>query len=283
MEKNRFPLPYNGPEMDTKPRALTIAGSDSGGCAGIQADIKTFGALQVHGMSVITSVTAQNSSLVLSSWDVPAHEVGLQIDAVIEDIGADAVKTGMLSSQEIIRTVAERIRQHGLRKLVVDPVMRSTGGASLIRDDAIQILKSELFPLALLVTPNLPEAEVLVGGRIRDLQDIETAAQKIYALGPAAVLIKGGHSGDPEWSTDYLFEGSGVIPLKAPRINTKNTHGSGCTYSAAITACLAKGLGLSEAVYQAKEFVTEALRRSFPLGSGRGPLCHFYSLWEEGS
>ncbi|HLV02305.1 MAG TPA: bifunctional hydroxymethylpyrimidine kinase/phosphomethylpyrimidine kinase [Acidobacteriota bacterium] len=269
--------------MNALPRALTIAGSDSGGCAGIQADLKTFGALQVHGMSVITSVTAQNSVQVLSSWDVPSSEVGLQIDAVIEDIGADAVKTGMLSSPDIIRTVTERICRHGLQKLVVDPVMRSTSGATLIQADAIEVLKSELFPLAFLVTPNLPETELLIGGRIRDLQDIEKAAQTIYSLGPAAVLIKGGHSGDPEWSTDYLFEGTGVTPLKAPRINTKNTHGSGCTYSAAITAYLAKGLELSEAVYQAKQFVTEALKRSFSVGSGSGPLCHFYNFWEEHS
>lgn len=267
--------------MESIPLALTIAGSDSGGCAGIQADLKTFGALGVHGMSVVTSVTAQNSFQVLSAWDLPPREVGLQIDAVVEDIGVDSAKTGMLSSKEIIRMVADRVRQYKIRKLVVDPVMRSTGGAALIKEDAIQTLKSELLPLAQLVTPNLPEAEMLTGNPINDLEEIEAAAAKIHSFGPAAVLIKGGHSGDPEWSTDYLFEGSGIVPLKAPRINTTNTHGSGCTFSAAITAYLAKGLELSEAIYQAKEYVTKALRRSFSLGAGRGPLCHFYNLWPE--
>lgn len=258
------------------PRALTIAGSDSGGGAGIQADIKTFTALNVYGMSVITSITAQNTQSVVGINDVPAELVELQIDAVICDIGVDAAKTGMLSNKPIILSVAKKIKQYGIEKLVVDPVMRAKGGDSLLKKDAEVALRDDVLPLALIVTPNIPEAEVLSGIRVRSVEDMEQAAKKIRSLGPRNVLVKGGHLDSTQEAIDVLFDGNEIHKYRAQRFNTKNTHGTGCTYSAAICAGLAMGFHLLDAIEDAKEFVTQAIRNSFNLGKGHGPLNHFW-------
>ncbi|MDA2933758.1 bifunctional hydroxymethylpyrimidine kinase/phosphomethylpyrimidine kinase [Acidobacteria bacterium AH-259-D05] len=261
------------------PRALTIAGSDSGGCAGIQADLKTFAALGVHGMSVITSVTAQDTQHVYMSSDLPLENIQRQIEVVIEDIGVDAVKTGMLSSAEIIELVTEKVKQFKIECLVVDPVMVSTGGDPLIRQEAVEVMKTELFPQALVVTPNLQEAEFLTGCNINEIKDLKEVIQTIFALGPRSVVVKGGHLGDPEHSTDYFFDGEELTPFSGPRFDTKNTHGSGCTFASAIASYLAHGLDLKNSVSRAKEFVTEAIRHSLPLGQGHGPLGHFWKQW----
>jgi hydroxymethylpyrimidine/phosphomethylpyrimidine kinase len=262
------------------PRALSIAGSDSGGCAGIQADLKTFAALAVHGMTAITSVTAQDTVRVHMVSDIPLENIEMQIEAVIQDIGVDAVKTGMLSSNEIISLVARQMEKHQVEKLVVDPVMVSTSGDPLIREDAVEALKRVLFPLALVVTPNLREAECLSRQTIRDQKDLEKAAREIFGLGPKAVLIKGGHFRDSHLSEDYLYDGKRFASFSAERFDTRNTHGSGCTFASAIAAWLAHGLDLEEAVRRAKDYVTEAIRNSFSLGHGTGPLGHFHRFWE---
>lgn len=258
------------------PRALTIAGSDSGGGAGIQADIKTFTAFNVYGMSVITSLTAQNTQRVVGVIDTTPEFVELQIESVISDIGVDAAKTGMLSSEPIIRSVAKKIREYGIEKLVVDPVMRAKGGDSLLQRDAESALRDELLCLAYIVTPNIPEAEVLSGISIRSLDEMKNAARIIKALGPKYVLVKGGHLDSEGEAIDVLFDGKEIHKYRAPRIDTKNTHGTGCTYSAAICAGLAKGFQVLDAVEDAKEYVTQAIRHSFNLGKGHGPLNHFW-------
>jgi hydroxymethylpyrimidine/phosphomethylpyrimidine kinase len=262
------------------PRTLTIAGSDSGGCAGIQADLKTFAALGVHGMTAITSVTAQDTTRVHMVSDVPLENIELQIEAVIQDIGVDAVKTGMLSSKEIITLVARQMAKYQVANLVVDPVMVSTSGDPLIHQDAVEALKKDLLPLALVVTPNLREAECLGGRTIAGQADLEEAAVEIFGLGPKAVLIKGGHFHDLHASEDYLFDGSRFVSFSAERIETRNTHGSGCTFASAIAAWLAHGLNLEEAIRRAKDYVTEAIRHSFSLGHGNGPLGHFHRFWQ---
>lgn len=258
------------------PRALTIAGSDSGGGAGIQADIKTFTALNVYGMSAIASLTAQNTQRVVGIKDTPPEFLELQIDAVIDDIGVDAVKTGMLSNERIVRMVVKKINQHGVEKLVVDPVMRSKGGDSLLAKKAEVALKDELLPLAYIVTPNLSEAEILSGIRVSSIEEMKQAAKEIKALGPKTVLVKGGHLESAEEAIDVLFDGNEFHMYRAPRIDTKNTHGTGCTYSAAICAGLAKGFHVLDAVEDAKEYVTQAIRQSFNLGKGHGPLNHYW-------
>jgi len=260
-------------------RALTIAGSDSGGCAGIQADLKTFGALKVHGMSVIVSVTAQDTTRVYHAADLPIENIELQIKAVMEDIGADAVKTGMLSSAAIVQLVERKVREYRIEKLVVDPVMVSTGGDLLIKADAVDLLKNCLFPCALVVTPNLREAEVLTGTKITSQRELRDAALAIKALGPRAVVVKGGHFENEDESVDLFYDGRQFLDFRASRVATRNTHGSGCTFASAITAYLARGLELEMAVARAKEYVTEAIKHSFPLGQGNGPLCHFYRFW----
>lgn len=265
--------------MQSIPRALTIAGSDSGGCAGIQADLKTFAALGVHGMSVVTSVTAQDTQHVYMVSDLPLENIERQIEAVVEDIGADAVKTGMLSSAEIIELVSKKLKQFQIECLVVDPVMVSTGGDLLIHHEAVEVMKAELFPQSLVVTPNLREAEFLTGCKITTKRDLQETVHKIFALGPGSVILKGGHLEDPEHSTDYFFDGEEFTSFTGPRLDTKNTHGSGCTFASAITAYLAHGLDLKDAVGRAKEFITEAIRHSFPLGHGHGPLGHFWKHW----
>ncbi|MBI4444628.1 MAG: bifunctional hydroxymethylpyrimidine kinase/phosphomethylpyrimidine kinase [Acidobacteria bacterium] len=264
-------------------KALTIAGSDSGGCAGIQADLKTFAALGVHGMTAITSVTAQDTLHVYLATDLPLETIGAQVDAVMEDIGAHAVKTGMLSSAEIIVTVAKKMKQYSVGRLVVDPVMVSTGGDLLMRLDAIEALKRELLPLALVVTPNMREAEFLTGMSIASETDIKKAAAEILSMGPRSVILKGGHFEDPLSSTDYFFDGQNYRRLQGKRFQTRNTHGSGCTFASALTAFLARGMDLTGAVECAKCYVTEAIRHSFAIGKGSGPLAHFYEFWTEES
>ena len=258
------------------PKALTIAGSDSGGGAGIQADLKTFAALGVYGTSAVTAVTAQNTRRVYAIAEVPEEVVAAQIDAVLEDIGADAVKTGMLSSAAIITVVSDRLQAWGVDKLVVDPVMVAKSGDRLLQASAVRALKTKLLPLALVVTPNIPEAEVLSGRGIASAEDMRAAAAEIAALGARNVVVKGGHrEGAP---VDLLYDGEIYLELPGERIATPNTHGTGCTFSAAIAAYLASGLAVPQAVAAAKTFVTEALRASYAVGEGHSPVNHFYAV-----
>lgn len=252
---------------------LTIAGSDSGGGAGIQADLKTFAALGVYGMSAITAVTAQNTLGVFGVQDMPADFVGTQIDATISDIGADAVKIGMLSNMDIIELVASKIKEYGIKNVVVDPVMVAKGGDKLLRDDAVDSLRRILVPLSTVLTPNIPEASVLVGHDVKNVEDARAAASAIVNMGARAVVVKGGHfDGD---AIDVLFDGNVFLELTAARIKTRNTHGTGCTFSSAIAAGLAKGLGIHESVSKAKDYVTKAIADSLGIGKGHGPLNHF--------
>lgn len=265
--------------MAAVPRALTIAGSDSGGGAGIQADLKTFSALGVYGASAITAVTAQDTKRVYSFVEMEPEFVVAQIDAVLGDIGADAVKTGMLASAAIIEAVSEALERWEVTTVVVDPVMVAKGGDKLLRDDAVEALRRSLLPRALIVTPNIPEAEVLVGHSIRSPQDIEAAAREIHSFGTRNVLIKGGHLDDPLNAIDFLFDGQGMREFRAGRVETTSTHGTGCTFASAIAAGLAKGESLPNAVLLAKAYVTKALQSAYPLGGGHGPVHHFYRFW----
>lgn len=261
------------------PRALTIAGSDSGGGAGIQADLKTFAALGVYGLSALTAVTVQNTLGVRAAQGLPAELVEAQIDAVLEDIGADAAKTGMLSTSAIIEVVANCVSRWNLR-LVVDPVMVAKGGDRLLQPEAITTLSTVLLPLAEVVTPNLFEAEVLTGQRIETLDDMRAAAQVIHTLGPRHVVVKGGHRADDP--VDVYFDGERFIELRAERIATPHTHGTGCTFSAAIAAFMARGLSVDTAVSGAKNYITEAIRHAPGLGGGHGPVGHFWE-WQQGN
>lgn len=258
------------------PVALTVAGSDSGGCAGIQADLRTFAALGVHGASVICSLTAQNTLRVAGVHDVPAAFVGLQFDTVCEDLPVSAVKTGMLSTAENIEVVADRLQRWGPWRTVVDPVMVSTSGARLIDPEATEVLVRRLFPLAALVTPNLREAEALTGLKLDTPEARLEAGRRLLASGAGAVLIKGGHGTDPGTVVDLLVTPAGVEEFAAPRIDSPHTHGSGCTLAAAVAAGLAHGLEVREAVEQARRFVTEAIRYGYAVGAGSGPLGHFF-------
>jgi hydroxymethylpyrimidine/phosphomethylpyrimidine kinase len=260
-----------------RPRALTIAGSDSGGGAGIQADLKTFAAFGVYGASAITAITAQNTIGVRAIHDVPAVVVAAQIDAVLDDIGADAAKTGMLSSPEIIETVADRLRAHAVAALVVDPVMVAKSGDRLLREDAVRALRDLLLPLAAVVTPNAPEATVLSGIDVVDATSAREAARRIHDLGPALVVVKGGHLGG-DTSDDLVFDGRTFEVLSGRRIATRHTHGTGCTFSAAICACLACGLAPIEAVREARAYVQGAIEHAEPLGGGHGPVNHLWRL-----
>jgi hydroxymethylpyrimidine kinase/phosphomethylpyrimidine kinase len=258
-------------QVEGIPRALTIAGSDSGGGAGIQADLKTFMALGCHGMSAVTALTAQNTQGVTDIHDVPADFVEAQIDAVVTDIGVDAAKTGMLSSARIIETVAGAVEQHGISNLVVDPVSVATSGAKLLQDEAVVALRERLLPLALIVTPNLHEATLLIGSEVASADAMREAAEQIRSLGPRTVLVKGGHlHGDR--AVDVFFDGSTHHEMAAPRIDTDDTHGTGCVLSAAIAARLAHGDELIDAVRAGKEFVTGAIERGLKIGSGYGPV-----------
>ncbi|MDD9303011.1 MAG: bifunctional hydroxymethylpyrimidine kinase/phosphomethylpyrimidine kinase [Desulfobacter sp.] len=263
--------------------ALTIAGSDSGGGAGIQADLKTFSALGVFGMSAITALTAQNTRVVTGIFPAPPEFIGRQIDAVMEDIGTHAVKIGMLHSPEVIETVAAKLEQWGCSNVVLDPVMISKSGDTLLREDAVAALKERLLPLATIVTPNLPEASVLLGQNIETAKEMPFAAKALADLGAANVLVKGGHL-QGETSHDLFFDAANnaMTPLKGPRIETANSHGTGCTLSSAIAAGLAKDLDLVTAVEQAKTYITGALKAgaSYTTGRGHGPVHHFYNLWK---
>lgn len=256
-------------------KALTIAGSDSGGGAGIQADIKTFQELQVFGMSALTAVTAQNTVGVQGVYPMTVEAVEKQLQSIGEDIPPDALKTGMLFSAKIIQTVAGQIKYYQWKKVVVDPVMIAKGGASLLQKEAIHALKEELLPLAMVVTPNLPEAEVLAGMTIRTLDDKKKAAQKIHGLGPASVVIKGGHDEEADEVSDVLYDGHEFTYFTNKRVQTKNTHGTGCTFSSAITAELAKGKSLTEAVGTAKRFIHAAIVHDLGIGHGHGPTNHW--------
>ena len=257
------------------PCVLTIAGSDSGGGAGIQADLKTFTALRVFGMAAITSVTAQNTVGVTGVHDLPPEFVAEQIDDVARDIGVDAAKTGMLSSAAIVEAVADSVARNSITRLVVDPVMVAKSGDPLLQESARQAMRKRILPLAWLVTPNVPEAEVLAGVRITGPQQVEQAARNIHRLGARYVLLKGGHM-EGENAVDYLYDGQTIQTFSAPRIATRNTHGTGCTYSAAIAAYLARGCAIGEAVQRAQAYLTGAIQHSFPLGAGHGPLNHFW-------
>lgn len=261
------------------PAALTIAGSDSGGGAGIQADLRTFAFHRVHGTSVLTCVTAQNTVGVTRVDALPPAAVTAQLEAITSDIAVQGVKTGMLLNQAIIQAVAQGLG--GLPPstlIVVDPVMVSRSGAPLIDDAAIATLTQQLIPQAAIVTPNRYEAQLLSGLAIHTLTDMEAAARKIYQLGPKAVLVKGGGMTDDLKGTDVWFDGHRITVLTTERVETPNTHGTGCTLSAAIAANLALGLAPFEAVQQAKDYVTAALQHSLPIGQGQGPVGHFFPL-----
>jgi hydroxymethylpyrimidine/phosphomethylpyrimidine kinase len=255
--------------------ALTIAGSDSGGGAGIQADLKTFQELGVFGTSALTAVTAQNTCGVLAIQPIDAAIVTAQIRAVIEDFDVKAIKTGMLFSAGIIHAVADAFHWHGI-PLVIDPVMIAKGGASLLKDEAVEALKTVLLPYAAIVTPNIPEAEVLAGMEIKTDTDIEQAAKHIIALGARAVLIKGGHRKEAAYAEDLFMGADGErFSVRSPWIDTKDTHGTGCTYSAALTAFLANGGTAANAVVSAKCFIHSAIEDGLKIGGGHGPTNHW--------
>lgn len=261
--------------MTFVPVALTVAGSDSGGGAGIQADLKTFTAFRVYGASVITAVTAQNTLGVKSVHAMEPRAVADQLEAVLEDLQVDAVKTGMLATAQLIATVATLLRDNRA-PLVVDPVMVAKSGHRLLAPDAVDALKSELLPLAMVVTPNRPEAEVLSGIPIDGEDALREAARRIHRLGSAHVVIKGGHASGP-LAVDLHFNGREFEFLTAERLSTPNTHGTGCTFSAATAADLARGATVPAALRSAKSYLTKALRQTFPVGRGCGPVNHFVS------
>ncbi|WP_041939763.1 MULTISPECIES: bifunctional hydroxymethylpyrimidine kinase/phosphomethylpyrimidine kinase [Frankia] len=261
------------PPAAAPPRVLTIAGSDSGGGAGIQADLKTMLAFGVHGMSAVVAVTAQNSLGVHGVWDLPAEAVRAQIRAVVDDIGVDAVKTGMLSSAALVALVATELERVGA-PIVVDPVGVSKHGDPLLAPDAVDVVRRELMPLATIATPNLDEVRLLTGVAVRDETDLPRAAAAMLALGPRWVLIKGGHL--PGDAVDLLTDGSTEILLRSRRMDRRHTHGTGCTLASAIASRMARGDSPTQAVRAAKEYVSGALAAGFPLGAGIGPVDHGY-------
>ena len=264
-------------------KVLTIAGSDSGGGAGIQADLKTFSAIGCYGMSVITALTAQNTRGVNGIHAVPPAFAVEQIDAVLSDIGADAIKIGMLYSAELIEAVAAALRRHGAQKIVLDPVMLAQSGDKLLQDEAVESIKAYLMPLAEVVTPNLPETVVLTGQSIQSRQDVESAARAIAVHGSRSILIKGGH-GDDNQSSDLLYLAGKDRPvwLTAERIQTRNNHGTGCTLSSAIAAYLAQGHNIEPAVQKAKVYMNQAIAAgaAYKIGHGHGPVHHFFKWWD---
>lgn len=270
------------PSATTPPRALTVAGSDSGGGAGIQADLKTFLCCGVHGMSAITAVTVQNSLGVSGFYELPPHAVAEQITSVVSDIGAGAVKTGMLASAAIMEAVAESLGALDAGALVVDPVAASQHGDPLLRPDAIEALRDVIIPMATLITPNLGEVRLLTGVEVHSRADMDAAAAALHALGPRWVLVKGGHLPEGD-AVDLLFDGEHSIELRTARNATAHTHGSGDTLAAAIAAGLARGLDVPEAVRLGKRFITGAIGHSFALGGGLGPVGHFWRVrdWPE--
>lgn len=255
-------------------KALTIAGSDSGGGAGIQADLKTFQELGAFGMSAITAVTAQNTLGVHGVYPISVDGIVEQINAIGEDLGTDALKTGMLFSSEIIEAVSERIRYFNWKNLVIDPVMVAKGGAKLLKDDAIHALKEKLIPNAAVITPNIPEAEIIVDAKIETIDDRKKAAKAIIDMGAKSVVMKGGHEEGRD-VIDLFYDGEVFTELVSPRIETRHTHGTGCTFSAAITAELAKGKEIREAVLTGKEFIRAAIETELGIGKGHGPTNHW--------
>jgi hydroxymethylpyrimidine/phosphomethylpyrimidine kinase len=256
-------------------KALTIAGSDSGGGAGIQADLKTFTTFGVFGMSAITALTAQNTVGVQSIFEVTPEFIMEQIKSIMSDIGTDAAKTGMLANEIIVETVAEAIEKFHIPNVVVDPVMIAKSGDPLLSESARQTIKQRLIPLATVVTPNVFEAETMMNMRIRTIEDMKTAARELKQTGCKWIVIKGGHLQDERDAVDVVYNGQVFHLLKSPRFETKNTHGTGCTFSSAIAAGLAKGYELLKAIQQAKQFITEAIKQSYSIGKGHGPTNHF--------
>ncbi|NEU30750.1 bifunctional hydroxymethylpyrimidine kinase/phosphomethylpyrimidine kinase [bacterium LRH843] len=255
-------------------KVITIAGSDSGGGAGIQADLKTFQELGTFGMSVITALTAQNTLGVHGVFPQSLEAIEAQMDAVLSDIGTDAVKTGMLFSAGIISLVAAKLKEYEVKNIVVDPVMIAKGGASLLMDEAIAAMTQELLPIATVITPNLPEAAKILGCKeVTTLEEMRDTVVALHKLGPAYVVLKGGHLVN-EPAIDLLFDGNKIYELEAKRIETKHTHGTGCTFAAAIAAELAKGAPIIDAVQTAKSFITMAITHSLPIGRGIGPTNH---------
>lgn len=270
----------------TPPRVLTIAGSDSGGGAGLQADLRTFFACGVHGMTAVTAVTVQNSLGVSGVSVIPPDVVAAQIETVADDIGVQAAKTGMLATAEIIEAVAKacdrvHIGRDGSIPFVVDPVAASMHGDQLLRDDAMEALRTELFPRATLVTPNLDEVRLLTGITVHDHEEAREAARALHAMGPQWALVKGGHLHDDPECVDFLYDGETFLELPAKRIDTKHTHGGGDTMASAITSALARGASVPAAVRFGKEFVTNAVRHAYPLGGGVGPVSAFWRLPQE--
>lgn len=261
------------------PRALTIAGSDSGGGAGIQADLKTFAALGAYGMSAVTALTAQNTVGVQGVLEIDPDFVSAQIHAVIRDIGVDAVKTGMLANAAIVDRVAADLRALDVRNLVVDPVMVAKSGDFLLRREAVETIMRELFPLALVVTPNLHEASALTRMDVIDPSTMKEAARRIHGLGPRYVVVKGGHL--PGQPMDLVYDGREFVEMSNVRQDTPHTHGTGCTFASAIAAGLARGLQVLDAVKQAKDYITGAIAEGLPLGHGHGPVHHFHVLYRD--
>ncbi|MEX2158756.1 MAG: bifunctional hydroxymethylpyrimidine kinase/phosphomethylpyrimidine kinase [Dehalococcoidia bacterium] len=268
----------------TAPVALTIAGSDSSGGAGIQADLKTFAALGVYGASAITAITAQNTQRVSEVFELPPELVAAQIDAVVSDLDVAATKTGMLANAATVAVVAEKAKQHGLRLLVVDPVMVAKSGDQLLRQDAVDALRELLVPICTVLTPNLPEAEVLLGRHIATWEDVRAGARDLVAMGAQAVVMKGGHAlpgADPNAPvTDLFFDGTDLHEFSTSRVQTTSTHGTGCTFASAIAAGLARGETPRGAVAMAKAYVTKALQSAYPIGHGHGPVHHFFRFWQ---
>ena len=264
-------------------KVLTIAGSDSGGGAGVQADLKTFAANGCYGMSVITALTAQNTQGVTAIYALPPSFAVEQMRAVFTDIGTDAIKIGMLYSAELIEAVAETLIEFRPRNIVLDPVMVAQSGDKLLQDEAIQAIKEHLMPLADVVTPNLPEAEVLLDRKIDSFQDVQRAARKLSQIGGRSILVKGGHMAESK-STDllYLTEEDRFVRLEADRIDSRNNHGTGCTLSSAIAAHMAKGRDIQAAVEKAKTYIQNAIKAgaSYEIGHGHGPVHHFFEFWE---
>ncbi|WP_419873991.1 bifunctional hydroxymethylpyrimidine kinase/phosphomethylpyrimidine kinase [Candidatus Pristimantibacillus sp. PTI5] len=256
-------------------KALTIAGSDSGGGAGIQADLKTFQELGAYGMSVITAVTAQNTLGVQGVYPMEAAAIRKQLDSIGEDLTPSALKTGMLFSSEIIEIVAAKIKHYGWQNLIIDPVMVAKGGSPLLQQEAVRTLIKHLLPLALVTTPNIPEAELLAKMPIRTLSDREEAAKILFQMGSRYVVIKGGHSSASERLVDLLYDGKSFVYLESKRIDTRHTHGTGCTFSAAVTAEIAQGKTVPQAIRTAKAFIQAAIEHQLGFGGGHGPTNHF--------
>jgi hydroxymethylpyrimidine/phosphomethylpyrimidine kinase len=267
--------------MTAVPRVLTVAGSDSGAGAGIQADLKTFFAFGVYGLTALTAVTAQNTLGVHSILELPLDLVVAQIETVVQDLGVDAVKTGMLGSAAVVDAVASAAQRWRLPNLVIDPVLTATSGEELLSREARGTLRSRLAPLATVLTPNLPEAEALTGRPVTNLDEMQEAARTLHGQGARWVVVKGGHLGDEEDAVDLVYDGRRFEALRSPRLPARNTHGSGCTFSAAIAAGLARGLEPPAAIQRAKRYVTRAIEHSLALGAGHGPLNHRVGVTSE--